>query len=218
LSSNLRLEALYILGMAEYNLGDLKKALEVFKIITRNYRDNSEILQRAEYAIADCLYNLGEEEEAVLKFKTLRSKYSESKIAAEAMFRLGEYYLKQNDLNLASRYLSSLIQDYPNSDLLPFARQSLANISLRVANSLEEQGKFQEAIEEYSKIAKVNNQDKDISVKALLRVAQIYEDKGDFNAAAKNYNKIVIMDVQESKFAKERLGWIKSKGVNVSGL
>jgi len=217
LNSNLRLRALYLLGMAEYNLKDLKMALEIFRIIVRNYRDNSEILQKSEYALADCLYLLGEEDEAILRFKSLRSKYPESRIAAEAMFRLGEYYLKQDDLNLAARYFSSLIQDFPGSDLLIYARQALANIDLKVADNLEEQGKIQEALDEYIKITKSNNQDKAVAVKALLRIAQIYEEKGDLALAAENYKKIITLNVEESKFARERLRWIKTKGVVVAG-
>ena len=42
-------------------------------------------------------------------------------------------------------------------------------------------------------------------VKGLLRAAKIYEDKEDIQKAIEMYEKIVSLEVEESKFAQERL-------------
>jgi len=49
-----------------------------------------------------------------------------------------------------------------------------------------------------------------LAVKALLRVAAIYEDKENFKEAASIYKRIISMDVQEAKYAQERIDWIKA--------
>jgi bifunctional ADP-heptose synthase (sugar kinase/adenylyltransferase) len=48
------------------------------------------------------------------------------------------------------------------------------------------------------------------STKALLRVAQIYEAKENFKEAANIYKRIVSMNVEEAKYAQERIDWIKT--------
>ena len=83
-----------------------------------------------------------------------------------------------------------------------------AEARFKLAECLEEAGQLDEAVLEYRAIN--SDADKDILVKGLLRAAKIYEDKEDIQKAVEIYDKIVSLEVEESKFAQERLLEIKS--------
>ena len=306
--NNLRKDAMYLLGVSLYNLEKFPEAIEVFKEIIRLYGEDPQIIQKAEFEIADCFYRMGKEGEAVNRFKMLRSKYPDSNLTPEVVWWLGEYYYRHENFDLAQRYFLAIIQDFSKSNLVAdayyalgsiyeqgqdynkavesfkkvieiadrdlvgqatiaigdiyvkqndyklalntyqeaivkypnlavllypkiadiykeqrnyeeavnFYRKSLEIAPLRqmdqlqfkIAESLQEQGKGNDAIEEYLKLTYLYPQDKTLVVKSLLRVAQIYEDEEKFQEAKSIYNKIVSMDVDEAKFAKERIEWI----------
>jgi TolA-binding protein len=307
--SNLKSQAHYLLGTSLYNLGRFNEAIEVFKGILRAYGYDTEVVQKAEYEIADCYYQMGNEKEAVTRFKILRSKYPDSKLTPEVMWWLGEYYYRENDLKLASRYFSSLIQDFPKSALiadayyalgsirteesaydeaidnfkkvtemdrtdlggtatiamadiyakqdkvdlalntyrsaanrypnlissvypkiadlycklgnyveaLDFYRKSMeivpvkemGEIQFKVADTLDLQGKTEEAVEEYLKVTYLYSEDKNLMTRSLLRIAAIYENKERFREAVTIYKKIISSGAEEAKYAQERIDWIK---------
>ena len=306
--SNLKPQAFYLLGTSLYNLGKFSEAMEVFKNIIRTYSQDIELVQKAEYEIADCYDQMGDEKEAMARFKMLRSKYPDSSLTAEVMWWLGGYYYRHNDLSLARRYLSSLIQDFPKSNLvadayyalgssyeeeslheeaignfkkvielgksdlaaqaaiaiadvyvkqdkpdlaleaykdiirgypslanliypkmadifyktnnyneaIDFYRKSLevvparemAAIQFKIAEVLQAGTKAEEAIEEYLKVTYLYSENSNLAVKALLRVAQIYETKENFKEALNVYKRIVSLNVEEAKYARERIDWI----------
>lgn len=308
--STLRPQAIYLLGSSLYNLGNFAQAIEAFKDIIRNYNQDTESVQKAEYEIADCYYQMGNEKEAMDRFKALRSKYPDSRLTPEVMWWLGEYYYRHNDLSLARRYFSSLIQDFPKSNLIPDAyyilgstyaeedkyeeaitnfkkaaelgksdltgtasiaiadiytkqdktelalkmykdvvkefanlatliypkiadlyrktgnyneavnfynksleavpAREMANIQFKIAETKEAQGEYREAIEEYLKVTYLYAENNSLAVKSLLRIAAIYEDKDNFKEAINIYRRIQSMNVEEAKYARERLDWIKA--------
>ncbi|MEK6727655.1 MAG: tetratricopeptide repeat protein, partial [Candidatus Omnitrophota bacterium] len=307
--SNLKPQALYLLGTSLYNLSKFPEAVEVFKNIAREYSSDTELVQKAEYEIADCYDRMGNEKEAMNRFKMLRSKYPDSSLTPEVMWWLGEYYYRHNELGLSRRYFSSLIRDFPGSNLvadayyalgssfeeesrfdeaidnfkkalglgksdlagqatiaiadiyvkqnkpdlalikykecaqeyanltsliypkiaelhykrsdyseaLDFFRKALeaaavkdmAVIQIKIAEVIEAQGKSDEAIEEYLKVTYLFPENSAQAVKALLRVAQIYEGKEDFKEALNIYKRILSLHTEESKYAQERIDWIK---------
>ena len=309
-NSALKPQALYLLGASLYNLEKFPEAIEIFKSIIQLYPQNKELMQKAEYEIADCYSQMGNEGEAITRFKILRSKYPDSGLTAEIMWWLGEYYYRHNDLAQARKYFSTLIRDFPKSNLIPDAYYALgscfteegkldealtnfkkvteltrsdltgqaaiaiadiyvkeekiesavktyqdiikaypnlahliypkmadmyykmakynealefyrkamdfvpvkemAGIQLKIGEVKEAQGKIDEAIEEYLKFTYVYPEDLSLVVKAFLRVGAIYEDKGKFKEAKNIYEKVASMDVQEAKFARERIDWIKA--------
>ncbi|MDO8749116.1 MAG: tetratricopeptide repeat protein [Candidatus Omnitrophota bacterium] len=81
--------------------------------------------------------------------------------------------------------------------------ENKAQARFGLAECLEEAGLLDEAVLEYRAIS--SEADKDILVKGLLRAGKIYEDKEDIQKAVEMYEKIVSLDVEESKFAQERL-------------
>lgn len=128
--NSLQAQALYLSASSLMKIGKFNEAVVKFKKIINRFSQDKELVQKAEYQIADCFYKMNNEEEAVARFKGLRSKYPDSNFAPEVIWWLGEYYYRQNDLIVARRYFSSLINDYPRSPLLADAYYFLGSICL----------------------------------------------------------------------------------------
>lgn len=224
----------YLLGSCYYNLGDFNKAIENFREVLSRSQD-AQLLQKAEYGIADSFYYLGNEKEALLRFNALRSRYPGSSLAAKALFWLAGYYYQRNELDIAARYFLSLVQDFPANELVADAYYSLGLISssngahkeailnfkkagelgnpdirfvsiFALAETLEAQGDFKAAIDEYLK-ASADNKFKE---RAFLRIARIYEDREDLKEALTFYAKAAEAGGKGSAYAKERISWIES--------
>lgn len=180
--SNLKSQSLYLLGTSLYNLGKFTEATDVFKDIIKNYSHDTELVQKAEYEIADCFYQMGNEKEAMERFKVLRSRYPDSSLTPEVMWWLGEYYYRHNDLNLASRYFSSLIQDFPKSNLIADAYYALATIC-------EEESKYDEAITNFNKVIELGKSD--LTGTSAIAIADINVKQGQLDRALNLYNEVV---------------------------
>ncbi|MCK9572337.1 MAG: tetratricopeptide repeat protein, partial [Candidatus Omnitrophica bacterium] len=116
--ASLEASAIYLSANSLMNLERFNEAIAGFKKIINRFSQEQELLQKAEYQLADCYYRMNNETEAVAKFKALRSKYPDSNFAPEVIWWLGEYYYRKGDLTLARRYFSSLINDYPKSGFI----------------------------------------------------------------------------------------------------
>jgi len=180
--SSLRQQALYLLGSSLYNLSKFQEAIDVFKNIVRFYSHDTEICQKAEYEIADCLYRMGNEKEAMSRFKLLRAKYPDSSLTPEVMWWLGEYYYRHNDLNLARRYFSSLIQDFSKSNLVSDAYYALGA-------SYAEETKYDEAILNFKKVIELGKSD--LSATAAIAIADIYLKQELYDQALDTYKEVL---------------------------
>ena len=78
-------------------------------------------------------------------------------------------------------------------------------IRFKLAECLEESGALTEAVEEYCRLSG----DEALVVKGLVRCGKLLENQGNWQSAIKVYEKISGLDVQASKFARERLEIIK---------
>ncbi|OQB10976.1 MAG: tol-pal system protein YbgF [Candidatus Omnitrophica bacterium ADurb.Bin205] len=227
-------EAAYLLGSCYYKIGDFSKAIEFFKDVVSRSQDPL-LLQKAEYAMADSFYHLGKEAEALSRFNALRSRYPGSDLTAGVVFWLGGYYYQQDEMDLAARYFLSLIEDFPKSALVADAYYSMGLISsakglpldaaenfkkalehagpelkllsmFALAESLESGGRFEQAIEWYTKASR----DDKFKERALLRIARIYEDRESFRDALRCYKQAILINGNSAVYAKERADWIES--------
>ena len=87
-------EADYILALSIFNLGDFKKAMELFERIITNYPNQSAMMKDAQVGIAKCFYSLGEGKEAVKRFKIILYKYPKTETASDALLWLGGHALE----------------------------------------------------------------------------------------------------------------------------
>ncbi len=142
-SSHLSGQAVFMLGLTFIDLEKIDEALNIFKDISKQYSQDGELTQKAEYEIADCYYKLGQEKEAVERFTLLRAKYPDSKLTPEIMWWLGQYYYRLNDLNLARRYFGSLTKDFPDNSLAGDALYALGLV-------FRDENKLAQAIESFN--------------------------------------------------------------------
>jgi TolA-binding protein len=124
---------------------------------------------------------MGNEPEAMSRFKALRTKYPDSTLTAEIMWWLGEYYYRHNDLNLAGRYFSSLISDFPKSNLINDAYYVLGSIYV-------EQQKYRDAMENFQKV--IDSGATDLSGQAYIAIADIYANQEKTEKAFSAYREI----------------------------
>ncbi|MDD5347752.1 MAG: tetratricopeptide repeat protein, partial [Candidatus Omnitrophica bacterium] len=176
--SSFKPQALYLLGTSLYNLGRYADAIEAFKNIIRLYGQDTELVQKAEYEIADSFYQMGNEKEAMNRFTQLRAKYPDSSLTAEIMWWLGGYYYRQNDLALALRYFSSLIQDFPDSPVIPDAYYALGSV-------YAEDAKFDEAVANFRKVIELTTSD--LAAQAAIAIADIYVHQHKYDEALELY-------------------------------
>ena len=177
-NSRLSAQAVFILGLSLLNSGKIDAALNIFKDIPKRYPQEVELLQKAEYEIADCYYKLGQEKEAVSRFKLLRVKYPDSKLTPEIMWWLGQYYYRLNDLNLARRYFSSLAKDFPNNSLAGDALYALGLVS-------KDENKLEEAVDDFRATVKLARGE--LKREAALAIAGIYFQQEKFEEAINEY-------------------------------
>lgn len=180
--SSLKAQATYLLGSSLYNLGRFAEAIEVFKDIARGFSNDIELVQKAEYEIADCYYQMGDENEAMARFKALRTKYPDSSLTAEVMWWLGEYYYRRKEFDLARRYFSSLIKDYPGSTLVASSYYALGSIAM-------EEAQPSKAIDNFKKVMELD--DSDLSGTAAIAIADIYVQEENFDSATATYEDVL---------------------------
>jgi tetratricopeptide (TPR) repeat protein len=180
--SDLLPQALYLYGTSLFNLGQYAQAIDVFKDLIRDYSGEKErdLVQKAEYEIADCYYQMGNEKEAMSRFNQLRVKYPDSSLSAEIMWWLGEYYYRKVDLNLAVRYFSSLVHDFKDSNLIPNAYYALGSINV-------EEGKFEEAVANFQRVIGLSGSE--LGGQAVVAIADIYARQDKNDAALQSYQK-----------------------------
>ncbi len=175
-SSNLGAQATYLLGTSLYNQSKFQEAIEVFKDIARLYSGDKELMQKAEFEIAECYYQMGNEKEAISRFKALRSKYPDSNLTAEIMWWLGQFYYRSKELALAKRYFISIIRDFPKSSLVASSYYALGLIS-------SDEGQYQQALDNLEKVISLSSSD--LAAQAAVAMADIYIKQGDYDSSLK---------------------------------
>jgi TolA-binding protein len=180
--SRLSGQAVFMLGLSLLNSGKTDEALNIFKSISRQYTKENELMQKAEYEIADCYYRLGREKEALGLFKLLRTKYPDSKITPEIMWWLGQYYYRLNDLNLAARYFSSLAKEYPDNSLSGDALYALGLV-------FRDENKLDQALDSFKMAVKLSTGES--RFESVLAIADIYAQRGKTEEALSQYRQIL---------------------------
>jgi TolA-binding protein len=180
--SPLRAQACYMLGSSFLGLGKTNEALNIFKEIPKICLQDVELLQKAEYEVADCLYKLGQENEAANKFKLLRTKYPDSKLAPDILWWLGQYYYRHNDLNLARRYFVSLTNDYPNSNLT-------ADAFYAIGVTFADENKFQQATDNFKMAISLGNTR--LKNQSKIALGDIYIRQDNLKEALVQYQEVI---------------------------
>jgi len=233
--SNLTAEVMWWLGEYYYRHDDQVLARRYFSSLIQDF-PKSNLLPSAYYALASTYENEGLYPEAIANFNKVIAS-DKSDLAATAAIAIADIYARQDKFDTAIQAYQDAGGKYPNlahlidpkiadiyyknndyTQALLFYRKSLdevparemANMQFRIAETLQAQGKFPEAIEEYLKVTYLYSDNNELTVKSLLRIAAIYEDRENFREAVNIYRRIAAMKVEESKYAQERIDNIEA--------
>jgi tetratricopeptide (TPR) repeat protein len=173
-------QAHYILALSYFHDNNFKKALELFKGITKQLMDQPSIQQTAEVYIGKCLYNLKQVNDAIKHFRQICQNYPLSDAHQDALLWLGSFYLSQSDFTNAITYYTAFIENFPGSEKINTAYYELGQ-SYYGSGSLEQSLKA---------FHQVKNTNPDIFAKAQLAIADIFSQEADSNQAIASYRQI----------------------------
>ncbi len=189
----------YELGQAYEIQGQTDLGLEQYKKISAK---DKALLAKAKLSIAGILSKDLEPQRAIAAYESII--LTNPDFASDAYLRLGQLYRNaQNYEKEIDVYQKALKSGDDKGQI------NKAQLQFNIADTLELMSRTDEAIEQYLKIAQTYPQEKMWVIKAYLRVAKIYEEGKDWGGAQVVYQKIIQLDTEESKYAQERLDWIK---------
>jgi len=227
-------EVVWWLGEYYYRNNKLTLARRYFSSLIKDFPDSS-LLPNAYYALASTYQEESQYEDAVENFQEVIAS-GRSDLAAQAAIAIADIFVREGKVDAALSNYTEVLNNFSDLDYLIYPKiadvyrntgeynqaleyyhksvdivpvREMSNIQFNIAETLEAKGDAALAIEEYLKVTYLYSEDTDLSLKALLRVAAIYEDDEDFKEALQIYAKITAMDVEEAKYAQERIDWIK---------
>lgn len=233
--SKLTCEIIWWLGDYYYRHNEFNEARRYFLSLVDTFPDNN-FVPDAYYALG--VISAGEflYEEAENYFKKA-IELGKSDIVSNAGFSIADIYVKQEKFQDALDSYKSIMKNHENLVYLVYPKiaqvyykmrqfekakeayvksleflpsSQTGEVKFSIAEVLQEQGKMKDAIEAYLNISNLYSQDKALVVRSLLRAASIYEDIEDFAQAESIYKRIVSLNVEEKKYAYERMEWIKA--------
>ena len=157
-----------------------------------NSKPNAPLLFDAYYMLGICF---------VKEEKYIEAKDAFKKISGDK----GRYYPKIGDSYRDVGKFEEALVYYRES--LREEGVDIPQLKFRIAECLEGSGRLREAAQGYLDIG----EDKVLMVKGLLRCGKIYENQENWQAAIGVYERISSLEMEESKFARERIEIIKEK-------
>jgi TolA-binding protein len=130
---------------AYYKTRSFLNAAKYYNLVYTRYPESEEA-EYCAYQETQALYRGGRVEQAVNKLQDFAFKYSESRLAANAMFLKGWIRLQQSRNDDAIANFRYLIDAFPNSQHLPITKYS-------IGTALYNAGRYVESIEAYKDVA-----------------------------------------------------------------
>lgn len=162
-TSRFAAEAVYYTGMAWEEKEDLAKAADAYqKLVDRYpYSDRIKDAIQREFTIANEFASgskikiwgipaLSGQDKALEIYKHIVKNAPFGIYGAEAQFAVGEVYKKQGDFDEARKAYQSVVDDYPQSELVSKARYQIAYVSMEASKRSQSSDQYAErAIEEF---------------------------------------------------------------------
>ena len=197
--SGLLADGYYALGLLDQEEGRLDSAIENFK--TAIQLGSKNIRSQANIAIADILVEQAKLDEAEAAYRQAMDNSPE--LAGLIYPKISRIYEKRGEFD-------EVIRLYRQALSLASMKEA-PKLQFKIARVYEKKGDYGQAVEEYLKIPYLYPADSQLVIKAYLSSAQIYENQGNWPGAMDIYSKVASMDVEEAKFAQERVEWIEVK-------
>ena len=198
--SSLTGDAFYALGLIFSDEHKFEQAADNFRMAVK--LGNSNLKIQSAIALGDIYDQAEKPEEAVVQYKKIIKDNPD--LTNQLFSRIAGVYYKVGDYEEAKIFYSRSLEAAEAKDL--------PGIRFKLAEVLEAKSEFDAAIQQYLMIADLYNQAPQLFGRSLLRAAKLYEDKENFKEALKIYRRIIQKDVEEGKFAQERIDWIKGNG------
>lgn len=195
---------LYEVGQAYNAEKSYDKAVNSFKKVSNKNRD---ILVKAQISIAEIFTKDLNTASALETYQNIIQ--SSPEFQRDAYIKIAEVHKKDNNYSKAiAAYKSAL------SSAKALSQISDAEIQFKIADTHETSNKDKQAIDEYLKIPYLYPKAEQWVIKSYLRIAKIFEEQEKWEEAVITYKKIIQFNQEESKFAKERLDWIKENALD----
>lgn len=188
------------LGRAHHALGQFDKALENYRHV--GSQADIDLFTKARLAIADIFSREMDPAKAIETYQNIITTSPE--FARDAYVKMAQIYRR-------NRQFSEELKVYESALQSPKGDGSIVNaqIQFNIGDTYEIMGEQDRAIESYFKVPYLYEDSKAWVIKSYLRIAKIYENREDWPNALSIYQKVIDMNVDESKFAQERITKIK---------
>ena len=183
-------KALYLLAGIHKQRADYRQALLVYEQ-AKEYAKEEELLLNIANDLSEIYSSQGKVVLAIKAYKDFLKGFPGS---VSAYVEIARIYIKLNKEEERDRFIEESIS---NID-----RNSKNELIFYFAQSLEEQGLFDQAVSLYERLFECNDS---LGIKAKLRLAKIFENEDYFQKALSVYSQIENMDIEESKYAKEMI-------------
>lgn len=177
-----RPEALFRIGLADFNAGKRGEAAVVLQKLVSDYPRNQR-LPEALYWIGKSYSKLGEREKAVAAFQKILTSYRESEWADDALFLTGNIYREANDMKKAVTFYGRLVDEFPDSRFADSAVWWTAWSWYASGQNRQAEQKLQELVNRYPRSFLIHQ--------ARYWQGRIAEKTGDPAKAAEYYNRVL---------------------------
>lgn len=177
------LSSKYSEAMEEYHKAEFVIAYERFLEFFAEYPYEDELSSTAKFYLAEVLYQAGKPDAAAAHYEYFVDRMKWSNFRDKALYNLGLIYFNNNEFNRSRLRLTSLLNDYPESDYIGSALYWIGESYIKENRLSDAVDFFQEAISN-----RRNNKFVDYSIYAL---AFTYEQMGDYENAVTYYDELL---------------------------
>lgn len=193
--------AYYELGQAYQAEGAFDKALNIFKNVLPTA--DPEIFAKSQLSIADIFAKKIGSQKALDTYRKISNEVPSYR--RDALIKIAKIY-EEGD---SPKKAITIYQEALNSKQL-LSEISNEELYFAIADNYELLNNKDKAIEEYLRIPYLTGEKTIWAIKSYLRIARIFEDNESWDQAEKTYEKIFNLNVEESKYAEERIEWINN--------
>ena len=177
-------DAAYLAGDSYFRLAT---SSEDEKAVTEGYRQalrrlmefrqvypESRYTPTADYVVAEILYQMNDYDNAITEYKRFENRYPENDLIASARYRIGLGYFQSENYRGAIRAMEDFFNQHGGDPNIAQAKTVVAASYFHLADSLKENGEYQSAIDELSRLTK-DYPDLPETVKAREAIAELQE-------------------------------------------
>ncbi len=196
------------LGQSYTALGEYDQAIRHYQEIPQDA--SPEIYGKAQLAIADIFSRDMPPEEALETYQKIGQAAPDFK--CDTFIKVAGIYMKQENYPAAIDAFQTAREHYTSR-----CEYSPAELQFSIADTYELLNRPDKAVEEYFKIPYLYAHETGWMIKAYLRIGRIFEDQENWTEAKRVYSRVLEHNTEETKYAQERLEWIKKNVTNQQG-